>query len=1512
MKKSTVSSLVRFNLLVILIITSFSLSSQTISNKNNPDWSNPADWISGEPNYNTTQTATLNHQSVISEFLTVNHTVIINENIALATDTGITIENGGTLQIDGDLLMLGGILTIENGGALIVSGHLQNFSTANIIVNAGATVIINSTGGITWGGNWSSINNTATITINGSLIIAENMIVNAFINGTGNINVDGIFDLQGGSVFGCSTLGAACCGSGAVAFGTGCFMPDGSAEVFTSVQTGDWDDASTWDKSGAPNNQDDIIISSGHVVTLNKGSGPIVNNLTIQTGGEFYQDNKEIEIKGNYINNGIHNIDKKELNFTGENTLFSGTGTINLNGTNSNMYTLSFKENMISQAGTHMLIFQLGSSKGVEIEKTFTNNGIIEMAGNVSGNGEWINNANSELFIFQEIFGVPITADLGFNIVHYSDVANQNVVVPVNSTYWNLVIGGGGVKTLTSNIIIKNFIVINGTLDTDDGFDYQLTVGGNWQNKGQFIQNEGKVIFNSIADIEIFSQNGPQIFYDLEIAIDSANANLLSTLKVENELTFTKGNIAAPLPYKVTLGTSINSPGSLIHNDESFVTGEFERWINDASTGVFFPIGSSRSPNFVEITSTNITPGLLKMAFTNDSPGNNGAIWIEGIDTFYNTFNDGHYRMNSYNGFSSVNYDLEIDLRSYSSFPIDGTETLVKRATSATPWTLQGNVGTNDMMTVTRLGLSGIEEIAIIDTLNCVTPPPPNFTTAPASACINETGVVYTVNVQIGATYIWEVIGGSIISGQGSNSIVVDFDSTGIVGEVNVLAVDPLCGASNISKQAVSIFPLKISAIQGPSVTADSTKNVPYSVINNAGHTYNWSVNNGVQIAGGTSNSILIDWGAIGSAQVAVAATYTGCPSAAASIKDITLFDTYTTAQSGDYALGATWIGGISPPDSANVKIFDNHVVTLSSDVTVNNIVLGPASQLENNGNKIEIYNYYQSQGIHNATTALTGANITFSSSSNDAVLSGLGTITANEIIINNGVWNLDASSILNIDATTFSISASKLDVFGNIIIKNNIQTISGGTFIASNKNSSVHYSSSTNAQNILIPDAYYNLKLSGTSQKTLLGDVSIKGDFTDVDNTLNTSGNKVAFSGNGAQIISGSSTFDVLEVDNFSGITPAIYVNDSITINGQLSLLNGNIDAGSAGLIDITNTGNISGGSTSRFIDGAVRWDFPSNIADYLIPLADNGRYAPIELNLAAPGSFTMEYYALAYPDTTTDSTITAISRVEFWKIDNNDAVTADMVRLYLYDPTWSGITNPFDLRIANYMGLVPSGSWTESDSVPSFGFSGGGDYIQSANITDFQYLTFGSKQGDNALPIELVSFDATYLAQHIVKLEWQTASEINNDYFTIERIKDGPTWEEVIRIDGAGNSNNPLNYTAYDESPYLGTTFYRLKQTDYDGQFSYSEIESVTIDEIDDLPIYVFPNPTIGKITILGSKLEFEDIHFFNYLGQDITQMVIIGEITSVGITYDLSHLNTGFYTIKTATTTRKVFKN
>jgi Bacterial lectin/Secretion system C-terminal sorting domain/N-terminal domain of BNR-repeat neuraminidase len=138
--------------------------------------------------------------------------------------------------------------------------------------------------------------------------------------------------------------------------------------------------------------------------------------------------------------------------------------------------------------------------------------------------------------------------------------------------------------------------------------------------------------------------------------------------------------------------------------------------------------------------------------------------------------------------------------------------------------------------------------------------------------------------------------------------------------------------------------------------------------------------------------------------------------------------------------------------------------------------------------------------------------------------------------------------------------------------------------------------------------------------------------------------------------------------------------------------------------------------------------------------------------------------------------------------------------------------------------------------------------------------------------LPIELANFSVN-CQDGIRKVGWTTYSEISNDYFTIERSVDGINFEELGTVLGAGNSNTLLNYSWIDSAPLQSTSYYRLKQTDFNGEYSYSDLSASTCKITGGINIY--PNPSTGTFTFeYISEEENLIIEIYNMAGQLVQQ--------------------------------------
>lgn len=181
---------------------------------------------------------------------------------------------------------------------------------------------------------------------------------------------------------------------------------------------------------------------------------------------------------------------------------------------------------------------------------------------------------------------------------------------------------------------------------------------------------------------------------------------------------------------------------------------------------------------------------------------------------------------------------------------------------------------------------------------------------------------------------------------------------------------------------------------------------------------------------------------------------------------------------------------------------------------------------------------------------------------------------------------------------------------------------------------------------------------------------------------------------------------------------------------------------------------------------------------------------------------------------------------------------------------------------------------------------------YVTATGINSFSRWTIGS--ADTPMPISLLSFDATAQNNQVI-LRWKTASEINNNFFTIERSTNGKDFHPLKKIYGAGTTHEENQYQAKDTNPVKGISYYRLRQTDFDGTTEVFKPVSVAIHDLYSNDITFYPNPNNGIFTISwnGEKdLAFRII--------DITGRVVYENSVGSINTFDASFLKPGMYSI------------
>jgi hypothetical protein len=436
-----------------------------------------------------------------------------------------------------------------------------------------------------------------------------------------------------------------------------------------------------------------------------------------------------------------------------------------------------------------------------------------------------------------------------------------------------------------------------------------------------------------------------------------------------------------------------------------------------------------------------------------------------------------------------------------------------------------------------------------------------------------------------------------------------------------------------------------------------------------------------------------------------------------------------------------------------------------------------------------------------------------------------------------------------------------------------------------------------------IIPDYttnFQNLTITGTGLKRLPNQtINIAGNLRISDNATVTANNsqvvnlygnlvkgdnanlnfdlhlmRLNMTGSSSQFISGNfqgsgNNFHTLNINNPNGVT----IEGSVDIAGTLALTNGILNTHNAVLrLNWANNAAIGAYSNQSHIDGPLTRRLVSGMNN-LFPVGNNGMLR--EIRILNPNLndlyWTAEYINgenINDPDLMNASQLSWVNANEYWKVDGANGAQARIQLTTVMDDTYPWFDHP---ELPDYLHVAEwSGTqWISRGQLQHSAMAGNRISVTAESFSPFstKYFTLGqSADVDGALPIELLSFTATP-DDDMVLLEWITAAEINNDFFTIERSLNGRNFEIVAVIASqaeGGFSNQKLWYSAWDTNPESGMNYYRLKQTDFDGSFEYSDVIGVYFEVQSNVLFNLFPNPNSGNgfNIILNGLRPFENL--------------------------------------------------
>jgi len=345
--------------------------------------------------------------------------------------------------------------------------------------------------------------------------------------------------------------------------------------------------------------------------------------------------------------------------------------------------------------------------------------------------------------------------------------------------------------------------------------------------------------------------------------------------------------------------------------------------------------------------------------------------------------------------------------------------------------------------------------------------------------------------------------------------------------------------------------------------------------------------------------------------------------------------------------------------------------------------------------------------------------------------------------------------------------------------------------------------------------------------------------------------------------------------------------------------------------------TGYIESETNAAINPSFVKWFMGTTTGAHVYPFGVAGTQIPFTFNKTTAGSATIDVSTRATAGSNNvpwagASNVAAVSGMmamgppfyadasipsvidRWWDITASAAVTANLIFSY------RGSENT---TTAAPLGTFGAQHWDGSQWEPPVG-SGAGVTVGVGTVSVTGASTFSPWVLSSSilpLPIELLSFTGECSNNKIV-LKWATASEVNNNYFTIEKSNDGINYYEITTINGAGNSNQTINYSYTDNTQNIGTVYYRLKQTDYNGQSkTFKTISILSCGTENNISINAYSNNMGGVVVLIDEQTSKQyTITLFDALGKLLKAESIYAQKGYNNHVIDVNNLSVGIYFI------------
>jgi fibronectin-binding autotransporter adhesin len=435
----------------------------------------------------------------------------------------------------------------------------------------------------------------------------------------------------------------------------------------------------------------------------------------------------------------------------------------------------------------------------------------------------------------------------------------------------------------------------------------------------------------------------------------------------------------------------------------------------------------------------------------------------------------------------------------------------------------------------------------------------------------------------------------------------------------------------------------------------------------------------------------------------------------------------------------------------------------------------------------------------------------------------------------------------------------------------------------------------------------FNNLVFESGTFLDIVSDIDINANLTNNAEYLNMMGQMVSFKGTESSILTGNTTtnFHDLQVNkpgNTLQLLSDATVSDNIFLTDGALELNGHTLTVTNSLAEAISRVNGYVLSENTSFNSKLSWVIGTSNEQHIFPFGStSGIYIPLvfSLNSGDAGVVSVATYGTGFDNLPLPPSVTGLNDIG----GNNNAANA-VDRFFLIDLTGESdpdvdvtfTATPGEIGIIETLTAQRWGTYWE---FPLPDQTEGPNSVTVSGISQFSPWVI---TGNNTpLPVELISFTVAQISDLAV-LKWETASESDNDYFEIQKSMNGKEFSILGTVEGSGNSNKKVSYSFTDKDLSSGLTYYRLKQMDFDGTTTLSNVILLNA-VVNSEGFKIYPNPTKDIINIF-SMAEWNNeisLKVSDLFGREVLNKKYPYKKKAENLHLDLYNLSSGTYLLK-----------